>query len=232
MKKELSREAFKRISEKIELHEIEEFNDLEKICTLEGKEVGTLKAYTSEKIEKISFAEFMPMKGMEYINVTIKPKRSYNIPLYSFNYNIMGKPKKIQFDVDLYPAVDLSIRQDYIDKYYEALTETYLKEKKASYFNWRISNRSWVRATASPYFFMSATDLKNEGKVFRLFYEYLDVELKIIDNEQPQNDEVAKQIAYRRDYMVKIMFQREPERKWLEKTFGSDVADKLARAMV
>ena len=232
MEKKLSKEMFRRISEKIELKEIEEFSDLEKICTLEGKEVGTLKAYSSQKIEKISFAEFMPMKGMEYINVTIKPKRNYNIPLYSFNYNIMGEPKKIQFDVDLYPAVDLAIRQDYIDKYYEVLTETYLKEKKSSYYDWRISNRSWVRATASPYFFMSATALENEEKVCDLFYKYLDVELKIIEDEQPVSDEEAKQIAYRRDYMVKIMFEREPERKWLEKTFCSDVADKLAKAMV
>ncbi len=232
MEKKLSKECFRRISEKIELSEIEEFSDLETIRTLEGKEVGTLKAYSSEKIEKISFAEFMPMEGMEYVNVTIKPKRNYNIPLYSFNYNIMGEPKKIQFDVDLYPATDLAIRQDYIDKYYEALTETYLREKKASCFNWRISNRSWVRATASPYFFMSATAMENEEKVHSLFYEYLDAELKIIGDEKPVSEEEAKQIEYRRDYMVKIMFEREPERKWLEKTFGNDVADKLARAMV
>ncbi|RMF93323.1 MAG: hypothetical protein D6734_10340 [Candidatus Schekmanbacteria bacterium] len=232
MKKELTKEIFKRISEKIELVEIEEFKDLERIYTLEGEEVGSLKAYESEKIEKVSFAEFMPMKGMEYINVTIKPRPNFNIPMYSFNYNVMAEQKKIQFDVDLYPAVDLAIRQDYIDKYYEPLTEIYLKEKNASYFNWRLSNRSWVRATASPYFFMSATDLENEEKVWSLFYKYLDAEMKIIEEEKAVSDEEAKQIAYRRSYMIKIMFEREPERKWLEKTFGKEVADKLARAMV
>jgi hypothetical protein len=32
-----------------------------------------------------------------------------------------------------------------------------LKEKNAAYFNWKVSDRSWVRVGSSPYFFMSAS---------------------------------------------------------------------------
>lgn len=228
----LSDQVYKKVSEKMALAPLSEFDDLKTIITPDGREVGTFRAYTSDKIEKFSIAEFSLMPGMNYTNATLKPKTAYNIPRFSFNYMAMTEQKKIQFDVDLYPAVDLAIRQDYIDQYYERLTDIYLKEKNASYFDWKVSDRSWVRVSSSPYFFMSATDIVNKDKVYHLIHAYLDVALVICEDEQDVSEEEAKQIAYRREYIIRMLLEREPERHLLEKAFGKDLTDRLGKAMV
>jgi len=147
-KEKLSDQIYKKVAEKIDLEPLSDYSDLTTIHALDGREVGGFKAFKGDKLEKFSIAEFSLAPGMNYINVGLKPAIKYNIPRLGINYMVMTE--KIQFDVDLYPAVDLVPRQDYIDKYYELLTDTYLKEKKAPYFNWRLSDRSWVRISASP----------------------------------------------------------------------------------
>ena len=232
VKEKLSNQIYKKVSEKIHLTPMNEFEDLKTIVTPNGREVGTFSAYSGDKIDKVSIAEFSLMPGMDYINASLKPSPNYNIPRFSCNYMVMAQQNKIQFDVDLYPAVDLAIRQDYIDKYYEMLTDIYLKEKKAPCFEWKVSDRSWVRVSTSPYFFMSATDIANEDKVHSLIHAYLDVALKIFEEEDEVPDEEAKQIAYRTDYITGMLLEREPERHLLEKAFGKQLTERLGQAMV
>ncbi|GEM_PF-4199905 len=232
VKETLSGQIFKKVSKKMQLLPLSEFDDLKTIVTPDGRKVGAFRAYQAEKIEKFSHAEFSLMPGMHYTNASLKPISNYNIPRFSCNYMVMTEQKKIQFDVDLYPAVDLAIRQDYIDKYYELLTDLYLREKSAPYFNWKVSDRSWVRISASPYFFMSATDIANEDKVHDLIHAYLDVALKIGEEEQEVSQEEAQQIAYRTEYISRILLEREPERHLLEKAFGKDLTERLGKAMV
>ena len=228
----ISDQIYRKVSNKIQLSPLSEFDDLKTIVTPDGREVGSFRAYAGEKIEKFSIAEFSLMPGMDYTNASIKPRSNYNIPRYSFNCMAMAEQKKIQFDVDLYPAVDLAIRQDYIDRYYELLTVLYLQEKKAPYFDWKVSDRSWVRVSTSPYFFMSVADIEHEEKVHNLIHAYLDVALKIHEEEQEVSLEEAKKIAGRTAYMTKILLEREPERHLLEKAFGQELTEKLGNAMV
>ncbi len=218
------------VAKEIELSEREDFKDIETIVTPDGREVGKFRAYKAQKIEKFSIAEFCLAPGMDYINASIRAYPEYNIPRFAFNYMVF--PDKIQFDVDLYPAVDIALRQDYIDKYYELLTETYLREKKAPYFDWKLSERSWVRVSASPYFFMSATDIENAEKVKSIILEYLDVELKIIKEEEKVSQEEAVHIKFRSDYITDMLLEREPEKHLLEKAFGKELTERLGRAMV
>jgi hypothetical protein len=226
----LSDQIYKKVSQKIDLNPITDYKDVETIHALDGRDAGSIKAFTGEKIHKLSIAEISIAPGMDYINTSIKPKTSYCIPRFSVNY--LETPGKIQFDVDLYPDMDLAIRQDYIDKYYEQLTDTYLKEKNAPYFEWKVSDRSWVRVSMSPYFFMSAVDLSNKDKVYRLVHAYLDLWLTIWENEKEVPEEEAFQIASRRNYILKMLLEREPERHILEKAFGKDLAARMGDAMV
>jgi hypothetical protein len=205
----ISDQIYGKVSKKIQLSPLPEFDDLKTIVTPDGRKVGSFRAYTGEKIEKFSIAEFSLMPGMDYTNASIKPRSNYNIPRYSFNCMVMTEQKKIQFDVDLYPAVDLAIRQDYIDRYYELLTDLYLKEKKASYFDWKVSDRS-----------------------HNLIHAYLNVALKICEEEREVSAEEAKKIADRTDYLTKILLEREPERHLLEKAFGQELTERLGKAMV
>lgn len=230
MKEKLSDQLYKKISQKINLEPLSDFSDLKTIHVLDGKEVGWFKAFRGAKLEKFSLAEFSLTPGMNYTNVSLKPTINYNIPRFSVNY--MAMPEKIQFDVDLYPAVDLVPRQNYIDKYYEQLTDTYLKEKNAPYFNWKLSDRSWVRVSASPYFFMSDTAIANEDKVQSIIHSYLDLWMKIWEEEKEVSNEEAKQIEHRRNWVVKMLLEREPERHMLERVFGKELTARMAEAMV
>ena len=230
MKEKLSDQFYKKVSQKINLKPLSDYSDLKTIHALDGREVGGFKAYNGDKLEKFSLAEFSLAPGMNYINVGLKPTVNYNIPRLGVNYMVMSD--KIQFDVDLYPAVDLVPRQDYIDKYYERLTDIYLKEKNAPYFNWKLSDRSWVRISTSPYFFMSDTAIANEDKVQNLIHSYVDLWLKIWEEEKEVSQEEAKQIEYRRSWVIKMMLEREPERHMLEKVFGEKLTARMADAML
>jgi len=230
MKEKISDQLYKKISGKIDLAPLSDYSDLKTIHALDGREVGGFKAFKGDKLEKFSIAEFSLAPGMNYINVGLKPTVNYNIPRLGVNYMVMTE--KIQFDVDLYPAVDLVPRQDYIDKYYELLTDTYLKEKKAPYFNWKISDRSWVRVSTSPYFFMSDAAISDEDKVQGLMHSYTDIWLKIWEEEEEVSREEAKQIEVRRDWVIRMMLEREPERHMLEKVFGKELTARMADAMV
>ncbi len=228
--KKLSDRIYEKVSQKIDLSPVTEFDDLRTIKTPDGRQAGGFKAFTGEKLYKFSIIELSIAPGMNYINASLKPSPSYCIPRFSVNYMLM--PEKIQFDVDLYPDMDLVIRQDYIDRYYEQLTEIYLKEKKAPYFDWKLPDGSWTRVSASPYFFMSAVDTQHEDKVYALVDAYLDLWLRIWEEEKENSPEEARQIASRRDYILKILLEREPERHLLEKAFGPEFTERLAEAMV
>ena len=226
----LADQVYRKVAERMPLAPLEGFDDIKTIITPDGREVGTFKAFKSDKVQKFSMARFSLAPGMNYTNATLKPTYDYNIPRFSFNYMAMGD--KIQFDVDLYPAVDLVIRQDYIDKYYELLTDRYLNAKKDPCFDWKVSDRSWVRVSASPYFFMSAAGMDCADKVHNLIFSYLDVALKIFDEEEKVSPEETKQIEYRTQYIIRMLIEREPERHLLEKAFGKELTERLAHAMV
>jgi hypothetical protein len=229
-KEKLSDQIYKKISQKIELTPVTDFADLQTIHTLDGRHAGSIKAFTGHKIEKFSIAELSIAPEMDYINTSLKPTANYAIPRFSVNFMVISG--QIQFDVDLYPDLDLTVRQDYIDKYYEQLTDIYLKEKNAPYFNWKLSDRSWVRVSASPYFFMSAADMEHEDKVHNLIHVYLDLWLKIWQEEKEVSGAEAEQIATRRNYILNMLLEREPERHILEKAFGKEIAARLGDAMV
>ena len=226
----LSDQIYKKVSQKIDLNAIADYKDLETIHALDGRDAGSIKGFTGEKIQKFSIAEISIAPGMDYTNTSIKPARNYCIPRFSVNY--LQTPEKIQFDVDLYPDMDLVIRQDYIDKYYEPLTDIYLKEKNAPYFDWKVSDRSWVRVSMSPYFFMSAVDLSNRDKVYKLVHAYLAAWLTIWENENEVPEEEALQLEFRRNYVLNMLLEREPERHILEKAFGKDLAARMGEGMV
>ncbi len=229
-KSRLADQIYDKVAAQIPLEPLAEFDDLKTIITPDGREVGTFRAFAGDKIEKFSLAEFSLAPGMDYTNSSLKPTSRYNIPRFSFNY--METPDKIMFDVDLYPAVDLAPRQDYIDKYYEQLTDIYLQEKKAPYFSWELSDRSWVRVSASPYFFKSTADVSDKDKVYNLIHAYLDVALQICAGEQEVSDEEAQHMQHRINYIQKILLEREPERHMLEKAFGKELTERLGNAMV
>ena len=221
---------FKRVSELEKLELIEEYRELESFKALDGRDAGSFRAYRSEKIEKYSIAEINVAPGMTYFNTGIKPKTNYNISTFAINY--MEMPEVIQFDVDLYPAVDLVEHQDFIDKYYEQLNDVFMGARKSEDFKWKPSDYSWVRVRTSPYFFMSPAGRDKTEKIHSLINSYLEVGLQMFKEEKPVSDQQAKAIAYRKKCMVEVMREKEPDKTIIQKVFGNELTDKLAHAMM
>ena len=118
-----------------------------------------------------------------------------------------------------------------LDKYYDNLKDIYASEKKESYFAWKLSDHSWLRAMASPYYFMSGTNRKNEDKVHALVHAYTDTWMMMWKEAGPVPKEVSEEIQQRRDVVLKTLLEREPERHILEKVFGKELTDKIGMAM-
>lgn len=226
----LSDQVYNKIVERIPLTPLTEYDDLKTILTPDGREVGRLRAFKADKIEKLSIAELSFGPGMDYTNISLRATVRYNIPHFGCNY--MEMKDNLHFDVDLYPALDLAVRQDYIDKYYEQLADAYLQARNAPHFAWKLSDHSWVRVRSSPYFFWSDTDIEHKGDAHKLIHAYLDVELQALAEEQEVPDDQAAQIEHRADYLRNVMLEREPERQMVEKVLGKEMTQRLAEAMV
>jgi len=225
----IGHQIFSKISKEANLKPSPEFEALKTVHALDGREVGGIQVFTGEKIEKMVIAEMSLAPGMSYTLISIKPTVQYNVPRFGANY--MEMPEKIQFDVDLYPAVDLVLYPEYLDKYYENLKDIYASEKKASYFEWKLSDHSWMRAMTSPYYFMSGTNRENEDKVHTLIYVYADAWMIMWKEAGPVLEEASKEIQHRRDIALKTLLEREPERHLLENIFGKELTDKIGMAM-
>jgi len=229
-KETLADQIYRKVADHTPLTPLAEYDDLKTIAALDGREVGQFRAFTGDKIEKFSIAEISFAPGMDYTNASLRSTVRYNIPHFACNY--MEMKDGIQFDVDLYPAVDLALRQDYIDKYYEQLTDIYLQTRNASHFAWKLSDHAWTRVRSSPYFFMSSAAIKHKDDVCNLLHAYLDVELNILTEEQAVSDEESAQIEYRMNYLRKVLLEREPERQMVEKVLGKELTQRFAEAMV
>ncbi len=79
---------------------------------------------------------------------------------------------------------------------------------------------------------MSDATISDEDKVQGLMHSYTDIWLKIWEEEEEVSKEEAKQIEVRRDWVIRMMLEREPERHMLEKVFGKELTARMAEAMV
>ncbi|MCP4715513.1 MAG: hypothetical protein GY868_10375 [Deltaproteobacteria bacterium] len=230
MEEKIIKQIFEKVSACISLKPVPEFEELATVKAIDGRKVGSVSVYQGDKIERYTFTDLSLAPGMNYFSITIRPTSMYNIPKLGINY--MQTPDQIQFDVDLYPAVDLVPRQEYVDKYYDLLKETFLQAKSAPYFSWRVSDHSWMRVNASPYFFMSRTDIAHKDLVDLLVQAYLDVWLKIHAEAQAVSEEEARLIASRRSWLDRWLREREPDRHVIVKIFGEELTNKMSDAMI
>ena len=67
-KDKLGELIYEKVTQKMDLTPLTEFEDLETIVTADGREVGTFRAYTAPKVKKFSIAQFSIAPRMDYIN--------------------------------------------------------------------------------------------------------------------------------------------------------------------
>ena len=226
----IGKKIFGKVAEKFALQPSADFEDLKTVRTFDGQTAGRIEVFQGPKVEKLTWTEMSLGPGMRYINVLLKPSARYNIPKFYLNHMTLGE--KVRFDVDLYPAVDLVPRQDYLDRYYEKIATAYDQAKASSIFKWQLSKHAWLRVASSPFFFMADVERAHQDEVEELVLCYVDAWLTIREAEQEVCEEEARRIEERRGFTIKWLIERDPERRLLEKVFGKEVTARVSQAMV
>lgn len=230
MQQRITEQVYKKLTQEITLEQDADFADLAELKALDGTPKGSIRVYSADKIEKCTLGAISMAPGMDYCSVTLKPRPEYEIPRLGINYMVAGD--KIQFDVDLYPPMDLVPRQEYVDTYYDLLKETYLAAKQAPHFTWRVSDHSWMRLNTSPYFFMSACEAGCRDAVDALINAYVDVWLKTYAEQERVGEAEARAMQERRAWLDRWLREREPERRMVEKVFGTELTGRMSTAMI
>ena len=97
-----------------------EGQDLTSIQDMKSSQVtGGIKAYQSEKIEKIGLGSFALSEGTHYGFCTIIPKENYDLPLFLSRWE--EREKEITILVDIMPTVDSLVDEAYRKKYIESV---------------------------------------------------------------------------------------------------------------
>jgi len=97
-----------------------EGQDLTSIQDMKSSQVtGGIKAYQSEKIEKIGLGSFALSEGTHYGFCTIIPKENYDLPLFLSRWE--EREKEITLLVDIMPTVDSLVDEEYRKKYIESV---------------------------------------------------------------------------------------------------------------
>ena len=227
---DIAQQIVDRVANRIPLEPHPDFRDLATLVALNGAEVGGITVYQAAKLEKFTIGAISMAPGMDYCSITVRPQPWYEIPKLGINYMVAGD--RIQFDVDLYPPMDLVPRQDYVDTWYDRLQETYLAAKATPQFNWRVSDHSWMRLNSSPYFFMSAAAREDREQVDRLVLAYVDVWLQIHAAQERVAAAAAERMAAYRGWLDRWLREREPERHLIVKQFGEDLTCRMSDAMI
>ena len=230
MQRKITEQVYEKLTQTITLEQDTDFADLAELKALDDTTKGSIRVYRGDKIEKCTLGEISMAPGMDYCSVTLKPRPEYEIPRLGINYMVAGDT--IQFDVDLYPPMDLVPRQEYVDTYYDLLKETYLAAKQAPHFAWRVSDHSWMRLNTSPYFFMSACEAGCRDAVDALINAYVDVWLKTHAGQERVGEVAARAMQERRAWLDRWLREREPERHMVEKVFGVEMTHRMSKAMI
>lgn len=207
-----------------------DYDDLTTLRSLDGREVGGVRVYKGSKIEKLVVARMSMGPGVDFTYVHALPRAEFNIPRFIYSTTVMGP--KVVFDVDLYPAIDLASAPEYFKNSYGALGDIYNSARSAEHFSWTPSEIPWVRASCSPYYFMSFVATEHKGAVVGLLRAYFDQWLRIWEQQQPLDASLVAAIEQRRTNIFAALIAGDPHRARLETVLGASSTLRLAHALL
>ena len=224
----LADELLSKLGECCELKRRTDFSDIETIRGLDGGEVGSFRAFGGGKIEKVAIARLSLGPTAEYHYIRVIPPPRYRTP--QFVYEGMTIGRSTSFSVDLYPAVDLSVHPNYFGRYHHLLDPVYARACEADGFSWRPSRIAWVRAIASPYFFMSTTE--DQAAAHDLASAYLTAWLEFQASEEPVGPDLEASIRRRRDSVVDGLLAWDRDGERLVQVMGKPLFTRVFDAML
>ena len=158
--------------ELVEKHKIFEDMELVPLETYEGMDTRVLWEFKTpmiegfykpfqvrgdDKIEKLLIGELHYMKRAIYCSLAITVNDAYDLPLLTCEYDQTAP--RVTVTVDFMPAVDMSVHQEYREKYYTALAGLWrqyrtiegLTKDGRCLLQRRYGHAPWARETLSCY---------------------------------------------------------------------------------
>jgi hypothetical protein len=226
---QLGKNAEQKILDSLDLAPIEKFNDLLDLKNLKGDSTGYLKAYTGDKIDRVSLLSIDIMPGMRYINLHVIPDHHYMVP--RFSYEGMVTTKGSLMSADLYADIDPIMQYDFIDEKYQGVEKIYAKAKKHKSIELQASRLPHMRAMCSPYFLragkVSAEDVVDFENIA---LGYFDEWLSIFKNAPKISEEEAADRLKRRQHMAHVIQTKDPDRAMVVKIYGEETTLAIEKA--
>jgi hypothetical protein len=231
--------------ELVEKHKIFETMELVPLETYEGMDTRVLWEFKTpmiegfykpfqvrgdDKIEKVLIGELHYMKRAIYCSLAITVNDAYDLPLLTCEYDQTAP--RITVTVDFMPAVDMSVHQEYREKYYTALAGLWrqyrtiegLTKDGRCLLQRRYGHAPWARETLSCYLLDGKVEEEEARyQVIEAAVAYIRVWLDHWRKAEPVEDPAYKQeIAKRRKTIKEYYLAHSPGGEMLKKLFGKE----------
>jgi hypothetical protein len=231
--------------ELVEKHKIFDNMELVPLETYEGMDTRVLWEFKTpmiegfykpfqvrggDKIEKLLIGELHYMKRAIYCSLAITVNDAYDLPLLTCEYDQTAP--RITVTVDFMPAVDMSVHQEYREKYYSALAGLWrqyrtiegLTKDGRCLLQRRYGHAPWARETLSCYLLDGKVEEEEARyQVIEAAVAYIRVWLDHWRKAEPVEDPVYKQeIAKRRKTIKEYYLAHSPGGEMLKKLFGKE----------
>lgn len=169
---------------------------------------GGLRAYTAEKAEKIALGDFTINGELHYGLCTIIPGEEYDLPIFISRWE--ERESEIGILVDIMPAVDSLIDEEYRKKYLESVEP--LWNRFANLPGIRPEEDDVLRALCSIVYTAARVPIENPGMRLAALAphtEYLKAYLAFFKDAAPIGGEIKKRETKRkREAIRKILSAR------------------------
>jgi len=231
--------------ELVEKHKIFEDMELVPLETYEGMDTRVIWEFKTpmiegfykpflvrgdDKIEKLLIGELHYMKRAIYCSLAITVNDEYDLPLLTCEYDQTAP--RVTVTVDFMPAVDMSVHQEYREKYYTALAGIWrqyrtiegLTKDGRCLLQRRYGHAPWARETLSCYLLDGKVEAEEARyQVIEAAVAYIRVWLDHWRKAKPVNDLAYKQeIVKRRKTIKEYYLAHSPGGEMLKKLFGQE----------
>ena len=228
-------EEFK-LFEGIELATLETYEGMDTTPAREFKTPmasGFYKPYLikgGSKIEKITIGELHYMRRAKYCILNLTASDEYDLPVYACEFDETAP--RLGVTIDFMPTVDISLHEEYREKYYTPLADLWRKHRNIPGFTKdgrclvqrRYGPWPWARETLSPFSLDGKIEEKEDReKVMEAIVDYARVWLNLLKEAEPIKDpEYKQEMLKRKKTMQKYYRDLDPGGEVLKKIFGQD----------
>ncbi len=224
-------ELRQKLGDRFELQPNHATETLQSFSSPDGKVQGSLTAFSGSEIDWLVHSWLHnPMLNFSTMRLTVWLGSQIRVPHLAFE---LGTVPNVFFYMDYIPRVDLWSDLNYVERYYEPVEPTYLTLRGNSQLSLFVSKSLYVRQVQSPTHLCYTCSATEDpcGLIHNLAHEMLDRWLSWVDEAEPVPETARTALAERDSCLRRISAERDPGNRMAVQLFGSELTDRLVRAL-